>query len=229
MKFNLNLVKSILAVAGIAAVSGVSAAPASAISLAPTSFSFSNITGGATVGDNGVNDFSFTVAQNGLNNVLFNIFNKTQSNDGRFIGGVYFDTGSNTNLLSALAINVRNTGKVEFDNKGGSNLPQSGNLRDWSTDFFATTKGAASNGVQKNEALGLSFRGDYSKVVSELNKGTLRLGLHVQTINGGSDSFVSSTSNTQATPEPLTMLAAGAAVGFGTMFKKQRAQAQKAE
>ncbi|MEG4197602.1 PEP-CTERM sorting domain-containing protein, partial [Microcoleus sp. Pol12A5] len=32
-----------------------------------------------------------------------------------------------------------------------------------------------------------------------------------------------------ATPEPLTMLAAGAAVGFGTMFKKQRAQAQKAE
>ena len=35
--------------------------------------------------------------------------------------------------------------------------------------------------------------------------------------------------NTQDTPEPLTMLAAGAAVGFGTMFKKQRDRAQKAE
>ncbi|MEG4852566.1 PEP-CTERM sorting domain-containing protein [Microcoleus sp. B5-D4] len=34
---------------------------------------------------------------------------------------------------------------------------------------------------------------------------------------------------TEATPEPLTMLAAGAAVSFGAMFKKQRAQAQKAE
>jgi hypothetical protein len=51
--------------------------------------------------------------------------------------------------------------------------------------------------------------------------------LHVQALpNGQSDSYISS--NTQDTPEPLTMLAAGAAVGFGTMFKKQRDQAQKA-
>ena len=47
MKFQLNLVKSILAVAGVAAVSAVSAAPASAIG-----FSFSNIAGGDnTYGD----------------------------------------------------------------------------------------------------------------------------------------------------------------------------------
>jgi hypothetical protein len=61
-----------------------------------------------------------------------------------------------------------------------------------------------------------------------LNDGTLKLGLHVQALpNGASDSYISS--NTQDTPEPLTMLAAGAAVGFGTMFKKQREKAQKAE
>jgi hypothetical protein len=41
--------------------------------------------------------------------------------------------------------------------------------------------------------------------------------------------YISSTSNTQSTPEPLTMLAAGAAVSFGAMFKKQRDQAQKAQ
>jgi hypothetical protein len=54
--------------------------------------------------------------------------------------------------------------------------------------------------------------------------------LHVQGLpNGQSDSYIStSSSNTQDTPEPLTMLAAGAAVGFGTMFKKQREQAKKA-
>ncbi|MEG5161204.1 PEP-CTERM sorting domain-containing protein, partial [Microcoleus sp. AT3-A2] len=64
MKFQLNLVKSILAVAGVAAVSAVSAAPASA-------FGFGNIAGGDTVGDAYANDFSFTVAQDGLNKVLF--------------------------------------------------------------------------------------------------------------------------------------------------------------
>jgi hypothetical protein len=66
--------------------------------------------------------------------------------------------------------------------------------------------------------------------MTALSDGTLKLGLHVQALpNGQSDSYISSSSgNTQDTPEPLTMLAAGAAVGFGTMFKKQRAQAQKA-
>ena len=78
--------------------------------------------------------------------------------------------------------------------------------------------------------LGVSFTGNYADVVSALNSGALKLGLHVQALpNGASDSYISSTSNTEATPEPLTMLAAGAAVGFGTMFKKQRAQAQKAQ
>jgi len=54
--------------------------------------------------------------------------------------------------------------------------------------------------------------------------------LHVQALpNGQSESYISSSSrNTQDTPEPLTMLAAGAAVGFGTMFKKQRERGQKA-
>jgi hypothetical protein len=84
------------------------------------------------------------------------------------------------------------------------------------------------------ESLGLSFRGDYNNVMTALNDGSLKIGLHVQGLpNGASDSYISSSSsssdNTENTPEPLTMLAAGAAVGFGTMFKKQRAQAQKAE
>jgi hypothetical protein len=72
----------------------------------------------------------------------------------------------------------------------------------------------------------VSFRGNYVNVIAALNSGALRVGLHVQGLpNGQSDTYISS--NTQDTPEPLTMLAAGAAVGFGTVFKKQRAQAQK--
>jgi hypothetical protein len=77
--------------------------------------------------------------------------------------------------------------------------------------------------------LGLSFTGDYNLVISPLNNGTLKLGLHVPALpNGQSDSYISSSGNTQDTPEPLTMLAAGGAVGFGTVFQKQRQRAQKA-
>ena len=78
--------------------------------------------------------------------------------------------------------------------------------------------------------MGLSFTGDYNLLISALNNGTLKLGLHVQALpNGQSESYISSSSgNTQDTPEPLTKLAAGAAVGFGTMFQKQRERAQKA-
>jgi hypothetical protein len=67
MKSPLNLVKSLLAVAGVAALSAVSAAPASA-------FSFSNIAGGDTPGDAYVNSFSFDVFNLG-SSVLFNIKN----------------------------------------------------------------------------------------------------------------------------------------------------------
>ncbi|MEG4799263.1 PEP-CTERM sorting domain-containing protein [Microcoleus sp. ARI1-B5] len=223
MKSTLTVVKSILAVAGVAALSALSAAPASA-------FSFGNIVGGDTVGDSYVNDFSFDVTDTGNNSVGFKIANNNTSVAGIYIGSVYFDTGNNSSLLSAFGINTGNTGTVNFANNGTANMPQSANLSSaWSTDFSATKQGAASNGVQTGEVLGLSFGGNYNNVVSALNAGTLRLGLHVQGINGGSDTFVSSSGNTENTPEPLTMLAAAAAVGFGTMFKKQREQAQKAE
>ncbi|MEG5171327.1 PEP-CTERM sorting domain-containing protein [Microcoleus sp. B3-D7] len=228
MKFQLNLVKSILAVAGVAAVSAVSAAPASAIG-----FGFSNITGGATSGDAYASKFSFDVTDGGANNVLFKIANNT-SVASIFIGSVYFDTGSNTNLLTNFGVNVGNSAGVLFKNDGAKNMSQSTHLQDaWSTDFSATKSGGQ-GGVDTGEMLGVSFTGNYDKVVSALTAGTLRLGLHVQGLpplpgQSTSDSFVSSTSNTEATPEPLTMLAAGAAVGFGAMFKKQRAQAQKAE
>jgi len=224
MKIQLNLVKSILAVAGVATLSAVSAAPASA-------FSFSNIASDNTSGDAYVNSFRFDVLDNGSNNVLFNIFNdnKDESAADIFIAAVHLDTGSNTNLLSNFGI-INGRG-VNFT-EGATPLPQTNNLATpWSTDFAAGITGTR-NGVQTGEVLGLSFTGNYNNVVSALNNGTLRLGMHVRGIGskGDSDVFVSTgTSNTEATPEPLTMLAAGAAVGFGAMFKKQRAQAQKAE
>ncbi len=221
MKSPLNLVKSLLAVAGVAALSAVSAAPAWA-------FSFGNIAGGDTPGDAYQNSFRFDVVDQGLS-VLFKITNSgNAAAPSMFISQVVFDDNG---YLSAPSVNVNNVGTVNFS--GGASkaqLPQGGN--NFTTDYaFSREVPGNGNGIQAPETLGVSFQGNYANVVTALNSGALRLGIHVQALPGGaSDSYISSNSgNTQDTPEPLTMLAAGAAVGFGTMFKKQRDRAQKAE
>jgi hypothetical protein len=222
MKSRLNLVKSLIAVAGVAAVSAVSAAPAWA-------FSFSNIAGGDTVGDAYVNSFTFDVLNQG-SSVFFHIFNSGDAAaPSMFISKVFFDDNG---YLSDPSLYGTNGSQVRFSG-GASNdrLPQDGN--GFTTDYAFSHQTGADNvfGIQAGEILGgLRFTGNYNNVIAALNSGALRVGLHVQALpNGASDSYLSSSSgNTQDTPEPLTMLAAGAAVGFGTMFKKQRAQAQKA-
>ena len=220
MKSPLNLVKSLLAVAGVAAVSAVSAAPASA-------FSFSNIAGGDTPGDAYINSFTFDVFNLG-SSVIFNIKNSGDAAaPSMFISQVFFDDNG---YLSTPVVNFGNFGQVAFSG-GLSNdrLPQGGN--NFTTDYaFSSNNGGGNEyGVQAGESLAVRFNGNYNNVLFALTDGTLKIGLHVQALpNGASDSYISNSGNTQNTPEPLTMLAAGAAVGFGTMFKKQRAQAQKA-
>jgi hypothetical protein len=226
MKSPLNLVKSLLAVAGVAAVSAVSAAPASA-------FNFSNIAGGDTPGDAYKNSFSFDVFNLG-SAVLFNIKNSGDAAaPSMFISKVLFDDKNSffddDTYLSSPLVNVANIGEVAFSG-GASNdqLPQGGSS--FTTNYAFSSDNGDGNawGIQAGESLGLSFTGDYNLVISALNSGALKLGIHVQALPGGaSDSYISSSGNTENTPEPLTMLAAGAAVGFGTMFKKQRDQAQK--
>jgi hypothetical protein len=225
MKSPLTLVKSLLAVAGVAAVSAVSAAPAWA-------FSFGNIAGGDTPGDAYVNSFTFDVVDEG-SSVLFNITNSGDAAaPSMFISQVFFDDKNSffddDTYLSSPLVNIGNVGEVAFSG-GASNdrLPQGGN--GFTTNYAFSSNNGAGNafGIQGGESLGLRFTGDYNLVISALNSGALKLGLHVQGLpNGQSDSYISS--NTQDTPEPLTMLAAGAAVGFGTMFKKQRDRTQKA-
>jgi len=225
MKSPLNLIKSLLAVAGVAALSAISAAPASAIN-------FNNITDGDTVGDAYANSFGFTVEnQGGL--AVFNIFNfGNPGASDMFIAGVFFDDNGTLSSSSLPWTNVNNIGQVGFTG-GPSNaqLPQGG--KNFTTDyaFFSDNGEGNALAVQTDEKLGLAFAASYNNVLAALSSGDLKIGLHVQGLpNGASDSYISSNSgNTENTPEPLTMLAAGAAVGFGTMFKKQRDQAQKAE
>jgi len=221
MKSPLTLVKSLLAVAGVAALSAVSAAPAWA-------FSFSNIAGGDTPGDAYVKSFTFDLFNLG-SAVLFNIKNSGDAAaPSMFISKVLFDDNG---YLSAPSPNVGNIGEVLFTGGAANDqLPQGGN--NFTTDYAFSRNPGPGNlwGIQAGESFAVKFTGNYNNVMYALNSGALRVGLHVQALpNGQSDSYLSSSANTQDTPEPLTMLAAGAAVGFGTMFKKQRDRAQKAE
>ena len=145
-----------------------------------------------------------------------------------FISKVLLDDNG---YLSNPSVNHNNVGQVEFSGGAGNDqLPQGGNSFTTDYAFSRNTGGGNAWGIEGGESLGLKFDGNYNSVMSALNSGALKIGLHVQALpNGQSDSYISSSSgNTQDTPEPLTMLAAGAAVGFGTMFKKQRERAQKA-
>jgi len=218
MKSQLTLVKSLLALAGVAAVSAVSAAPASA-------FGFGNIAGGDTPGDAYKNSFTFDVLNQG-SSVLFKIKNSgNAAASSMFIRQVFFDDNG---YLSKPQANIGNVGEVDFSGGAGKDqLPQGG--KNFTTDYaFSRKVPGNAKGIQAGETLGLKFTGNYNNVIYALSTGALRLGIHVQSLpDGKSDSYIST--NTQETPEPLTMLAAGAAVGFGTMFKKQRDQAQKAE
>jgi hypothetical protein len=180
MKSPLTLVKSLLAVAGVAALSAISAAPASA-------FNFSNIDGGDPVGDAYANSFQFNVVdQNG--SVLIDIFNNgtPKVDSDKFIGGVFIDDNG---YLSNPWANVNNAGSVEFI--GGASkdqLPQGGNGFD--TDYAFFSKNGAGNlwGIQAGEKLGLSFGGNYQDVIAALTSGDLKIGLHVQALpNDASD------------------------------------------
>ena len=217
MKSQLTLVKSLLALAGVAAVSAVSAAPASA-------FGFGNIVGGDTPGDAYKNSFTFDVLNDG-SSVIFKIKNSGNAAAlSMFISKVFFD--DNGYLSGPIGINVNNVGTVEFSGGAGNDqLPQGGNS--FTTNYAFSREGPGNaKGIQAGETLGLKFTGNYNNVIYALSTGALRLGIHVQSLpNGASDAYIST--NTQDTPEPLTMLAAGAAVGFGTMFKKQRERAAK--
>ncbi len=218
MKSPLTLVKSLLAVAGVAAVSAVSAAPASA-------FGFGNIAGGDTPGDPYKDSFTWNLINQGPY-VLLTVKNSGHPAAlGMFISKVFLqDPG----YLSNPEFNIGNVGTVNFENAGNDQLPQGGNNFTTAYSFSRVQGPANGNGVQAGETFGMKFTGNYNLVTAAFNSGAMKVGIHVQGLpNGASDSYIGT--NTQDTPEPLTMLAAGAAVGFGTMFKKQRDQAQKAE
>jgi hypothetical protein len=129
------------------------------------------------------------------------------------ITDIYFDDGP---LLSIDSI-INGTGVSFSQGATPSNLPGGNNA----VPPFVTTAGFSAdsetpimaNGVNPGENVAILFSlqtgQNYASVLSELNEGDLRIGIHVQAIgtSGGSDSFVN---DGIKVPEPGTLLLLGA-------------------
>ena len=126
MKSQLTLVKSLLAAAGVAAVSAVSAAPAWA-------FNFGNIAAGDTSGDSYENSFTLDVVNQG-SSVFFNTSNSgNAAAPSMFIRELFFD---DKGYLSAPLVNIGNVGQVAFSvGASKDRLPQDDSGSTTNQDF----------------------------------------------------------------------------------------------
>lgn len=201
---------------------------ATAIPIKPAhalSFGFQNIfpvtKASESSGDTIVNQFSLDVSNFGSNQVLFKLSNSgsTQS----FIGDFYFDDNgllANPNLTAGLP---QNSGDVNFKVPNGKfNFPQ-GNKVSFNADFGfrADSPGSEKQGIDLGEMYAVVFDGSYNNVITALQNGNLRVGIHVQGIGGDggpSDSFVNN-----PTPVPTPALLPGL-IGMGVAALRKRKQ-----
>ncbi|WP_346290521.1 PEP-CTERM sorting domain-containing protein [Sphaerothrix gracilis] len=184
----------------------------------------------------GSNQFKVKLTQHSSTQVMFKFFNFGSSASS--ITRVYFeDTGFKT--LGSIAEIINSTG-VNFstNHPGSSNMP-AGRTIGFSTSFSAgATSPVQPKGVNNDvdsvldpssEFVGLVFNvlpgfdDSFNAVVTDLRRGTLRVGLHAQGFeNGGSESFVN-----ESVPEPITTVGSGIALGFGALLNRKRNAAKR--
>jgi len=148
------------------------------------------------------------------------------------ITDIYFDWG---NMSGLTFDSYSSTGEVNFDHfanpadlSGGQNIAFSA---DWSTDA-ASPAGTGKNGIDNftgtgvQDSLTIAFTGlAFENILSALDNGTYRIGLHVQGLaDGESESYVNG-GGTSPVPEPATMLLFGTGVAGLAGFARKKYKA----
>lgn len=241
------ILSSIVATIGIATIVSTSA-PASAVSLSsppPVWFGYRCISNNNTSNcQTGQNQFRTKVSQvvstNNTVKVLFEFFNRPRTGTtarASSITGVYFDDPSPFSLDFSAPKNapiITSSSGVSFSRQlsrrgVAQNLP-GGTTISFDSDYTVGANAPVQpNGVNLGESLSIlfntepRFKDPFNAVITDLQKGSLRVGIHGQGFaNGGSESFVN-----EAVPEPMTMLGSGIALGFGGLLKRRAAKNQK--
>jgi hypothetical protein len=111
-----------------------------------------------------------------------------------FISRVYFDDGADV-LASPWVISDKLPG-VDFEYTARGNLPGGNTMTPKFTSDYAFAFQGSRSGVHAWESLGISFTAMLADVLDAINHKGLRVGIHVQGLNGRSDTF------TTATPLP---------------------------
>jgi hypothetical protein len=92
---------------------------------------------------------------------------------------------------------------VNFKWGGGANIPNSMSFTEVAA-FELTKDGAAVNGIDPGQWLGVKFLGDFDDVIAAVNDGKIGIGLHVISImpGGGSQKFVNEVPPSSTTNVP---------------------------
>ena len=199
---------------------------AGTVAQAATSFNFACTEGSAGNCAIGVSDVSFSVAAVDANTIEFLITNSPMStplNQQGSVTDVHVDVGTTSFLNLGTAFLNEGTGVNFGIGASPPNLP-GGNAIGFSADFGADSEspGVPENGVNGGEFLGLQFDlttgSNINQVISAISSGSLRLGVHFQSvgINEGSISLVS------PIPEPQEWAMMMAGLGLVAAITRRR-------
>ena len=183
-------------------------------------FSFTNITHtNATNAAAGETQLKVEALDAGAGQVLFRFTNSGYAPAAMSITDVYFDDTTPAYFQTTIAAIQNGTGVGFTAPATPLNLPGGGAVTFDSNISADSLSPIVANGVNPGETLGilLTLKGGktFSNVVSGLQSAYLRIGIHVQGFaNGGSESFINTTTP-RIVPEPSSlMLASTALVGL---------------